>query len=108
MPLTVHLIHPDGSRQSLSAEPGQTLMRVATDAGVSSIVADCGGLLTCATCHVYVEPDWAGRVGELTHDEASMLEMTATPRRPESRLRCQIVLQSPLDGLTVRLPETQY
>ena len=108
MPLTVHLIHPDGSRQSLRAEPGQTLMRVATDAGVSAIAADCGGLLTCATCHVYVEPDWTPRLGEVTPDEAAMLDMTASPRRPESRLSCQIVMQSAFDGLTVRLPETQY
>jgi 2Fe-2S ferredoxin len=108
MPLTVHLIHPDGSRQSLAAEPGQTLMRVATDAGVSSIVADCGGLLTCATCHVYVAPEWMERAGAVTADEASMLEMTASPRRPESRLSCQIVMQSGLDGLTATLPDTQY
>lgn len=108
MPLTVHLIHPDGSRQSLSAEPGQTLMRVATDAGVSSIAADCGGLLTCATCHVYVEPDWFARLGEVSPDEAAMLDMTASPRRPESRLSCQIVMQSSFDGLSVRLPESQY
>ncbi|MFM7706057.1 MAG: ferredoxin, partial [Rubrivivax sp.] len=60
------------------------------------------------TCHVYVEPEWTERVGEVTHDEASMLEMTASPRRPESRLSCQIVMQSALDGLTVRLPESQY
>lgn len=108
MPLTVHLIHPDGTRQSLPAHPGQTLMRVATDAGVSAIVADCGGLLTCATCHVYVAPDWVGRLPAVTPDETAMLEMTASPCRPESRLSCQIVLQSALDGLTVSLPDSQY
>ena len=83
-------------------------MRVATDAGVSAIVADCGGLLTCATCHVYVAPEWADRLEPVTPDESAMLEMTASPRLPHSRLSCQIVLQSGLDGLTVTLPESQY
>ena len=108
MSLNVHLIHPDGSRQSLAAEPGQSLMRVATDAGVAAIVADCGGLLTCATCHVYVDPAWADKLPPVTEDEAAMLEMTASPRQANSRLSCQIVMQSALDGLTVTLPETQY
>ncbi|MFZ4650750.1 MAG: 2Fe-2S iron-sulfur cluster-binding protein [Rubrivivax sp.] len=108
MSLTVHLIHPDGTRQDLAAHPGQTLMRVATDAGIAAVVADCGGLLTCATCHVYVAPEWAGRLEPVTPDESAMLEMTASPRLPNSRLSCQIVLQAALDGLTVTLPETQY
>ena len=81
---------------------------LATDAGVAAIVADCGGLLTCATCHVYVDPAWADKLPPVTEDEAAMLEMTASPRQANSRLSCQIVMQSALDGLTVTLPETQY
>jgi 2Fe-2S ferredoxin len=64
--------------------------------------------MTCSTCHVYVDPAWAGRLPPPTADEAAMLEMTAAERRPTSRLSCQIVLDAALDGLTAELPPTQY
>jgi ferredoxin, 2Fe-2S len=77
-------------------------------AGIDGIAADCGGCLSCATCHVYVQADWSGRIAPPSRDEAAMLEMTAAPRQPHSRLSCQIVLDASLDGLVVRLPATQY
>jgi 2Fe-2S ferredoxin len=105
---TIHLKAAGGQRTTLQAPAGESLMRAATDAGVSEIVADCGGLLTCATCHVYVAPEWADRLPPPAPDELSMLEMTAAERRPHSRLSCQIVLLDALDGLEVELPERQY
>jgi len=108
MPITVQLVEPDGSRHTLTGDPGLSLMRVATDAGVDGIKADCGGCLTCATCHVFVDPVWAGRLPPPSPDEDAMLEMTAAPRQPNSRLSCQIVLDEALDGLVAGLPDTQY
>jgi ferredoxin, 2Fe-2S len=55
-----------------------------------------------------VRADWSGRIAPPSRDEAAMLEMTAAPRQPHSRLSCQIVLDASLDGLVVRLPATQY
>lgn len=104
----LHLRQADGSTRSLEAPIGKTLMRVATDAGIEGIVADCGGLMSCATCHVYVEAAWAARLPPPSADELSMLEMTAAERRPESRLACQIGLTPELDGLAVTIPDTQY
>lgn len=104
----VFLTGPDGSRRRVEGRAGESLMRAATDAGIDAIKADCGGLMTCATCHVYVDREWAGRLPPPTADEDAMLEMTAAPRRPTSRLSCQIVLGEALDGLSVGLPETQY
>jgi 2Fe-2S ferredoxin len=103
-----HLIHPDGQRTTHAIRAGQSLMRAATDDGVGEIAAICGGTMTCSTCHVYVDPAWAGRLPPPTADEAAMLEMTAAERRPTSRLSCQIVLDAALDGLTAELPPTQY
>jgi len=83
-------------------------MRTAVDAGIDGIAADCGGCLTCATCHVIVDAAWAEKLSPPTDDELAMLEMTAAPRRPTSRLSCQLVLSAELDGLVVQLPATQY
>ena len=106
--ITVHLQAADGGVQTLQARVGRSLMQEAVNAGVEAIAADCGGSLTCATCHVIVAAEWASRLPTPSADERSMLEMTATPCEPGSRLSCQIGLDPTLDGLQVRLPATQY
>jgi 2Fe-2S ferredoxin len=106
--ITVHFIAPEGRRLTLAAGVAQSLMRAALEAGIDGIKADCGGTMSCATCHVIVDAAWAARLPPPTPDEDAMLEMTAAPRRPTSRLSCQIALDDDLDGLTVTLPETQY
>jgi 2Fe-2S ferredoxin len=106
--IAVHLVEPDGRHHTVDAAIGQSLMRAAVDAAIDGIKADCGGMMTCATCHVYVDPAWADRLPAPSLDEQAMLEMTAAPRAPASRLSCQIALDADLDGLTVGLPETQY
>jgi 2Fe-2S ferredoxin len=83
-------------------------MRAATDAGVDGILADCGGCLTCSTCHVIVDPAWSDKLRPPADEELDMLEMTASPRQPTSRLSCQIMLDESLSGLVVQLPPTQY
>lgn len=82
-------------------------MQALTDAGEAGIVAECGGSAMCATCHVYVADDWAGRLPAPLANELEMLECTAAQRAPSSRLSCQIKLTAALDGLVVRLPERQ-
>ena len=106
--ITVHLTAADGTRHALRAASGDSLMRAATNAGIDGIAADCGGCMTCATCHVIVDPAWADRLPPVSPDEESMLEATAVPRRSTSRLSCQITLYPTLDGLLASLPERQY
>jgi len=106
--IAVHFIEPDGKRHALAAPTGQSLMRAAVAADIDGIKADCGGVMTCATCHVYVDAAWLDRLPAPSADEDAMLEMTAAPRAPTSRLSCQIALVDDLDGLTVALPDTQY
>lgn len=105
---TVHLTAADGTRTTLRAKAGLSLMKAAVAAGVDGIAADCGGCLTCATCHVYVADAWLAKLPAPSKDELAMLEMTASERRPGSRLSCQIALDESLDGLSVELPPTQY
>lgn len=108
MAVQVHLRAPDGRELTLSGRDGQSLMRAAQAAGVAGIAADCGGCLSCATCHVIVDDAWLARLPPPDADEQAMLEMTAAPREPGSRLSCQVVLTPTLDGLRARLPDTQY
>ena len=108
MAITVHLVAEDGKRYRIDGPAGANLMRLATDAGVAEIVADCGGMLNCATCHVIVDEAWAAKLPPPSADERAMLEMTAVAREPTSRLSCQITLEAALDGLVARLPSTQF
>jgi 2Fe-2S ferredoxin len=106
--IKVHLVPAAGGEAlTLQAKPGQSLMQAAVAANVHGIEAECGGLLTCATCHVYVHESFAGKLPPPTGDELGMLEFTASPRKANSRLSCQIALVPELDGLTVDLPPTQ-
>jgi len=106
--VTVQLVEPDGTGHALVAPIGTSLMRAAVAAGIDGIKADCGGVMTCATCHVYVDPSWLARLPPPSGDEDAMLEMTAAPRSPTSRLSCQLQLTPALDVLVATLPETQY
>lgn len=116
--ITVHFVaHPsadgangpkDSGTATVQAKPGKSLMQAAQAGGVDGVAADCGGSLTCATCHVMVREPWLAQLPALHPDEDNMLDFAATPRQPHSRLACQITLTEALDGLVVDLPATQY
>jgi len=106
--IEVHLIAHDGVRRTIQGRVGQSLMRAAVDAGEEGVAADCGGCLNCATCHVIVDAAWVSRLQPASDDEGYMLEMTAAPQQPSSRLSCQITLDEGLNGLVVQLPDRQY
>ena len=103
----VTYVDPDGTQRELEAEAGTSVMVAAVNADIDGIVAECGGSLMCATCHVYVDDAFAGRLPEMSSDEDEMLDAAASERLPTSRVSCQIELSDELDGLVVRLPETQ-
>lgn len=110
--ITIHIIgdnaRPDATTRTLQCKSGQSLMEAAVGANVAGIEADCGGLLTCGTCHVHVHAPHDALLPAPDGDELGMLDFTATPRQPNSRLSCQIRLTDALDGLTVDLPATQH
>ena len=96
----------DGKRHEVEAENGSTVMEAAIRNHVPGIEGECGGACACATCHVYVEPDWQDATGEPAPTEEDMLDF-AFDVRPNSRLSCQIKVRDELDGLVVRVPERQ-
>ncbi len=77
-------------------------MEAAVDNSVPGIIAECGGACACATCHVYVDEQWKGRLAPMDDMEDAMLE-SAVERRPNSRLSCQIEITPELDGLEVQV-----
>lgn len=94
----------DGRQITADVADGTNMMNAAAMANVPGIIGECGGCLSCATCHVYVDEAWRSRTGEPDGTEDAMLDATDTPRREESRLSCQIIASPGLDGLVMRVP----
>jgi 2Fe-2S ferredoxin len=106
--ISIRFIHADQSVQVIQTETGQSLMKAAVDANIRGIEADCGGSLTCATCHVMIGAPWAAMLNAPVPDEIDMLDFASSPVLPESRLSCQVQLTPALDGMEVRLPASQH
>ena len=109
MPKVTYL-QPDGSAQEIDAEENWSLMQIAVEHKIKGIEGACGGSMACATCHVYIHPDWEDRVtaadNEQSEEEEDMLDM-AFDVRDNSRLGCQVKVTNDLDGLIVALPGTE-
>jgi 2Fe-2S ferredoxin len=102
----ITFIEKNGTEHAVEAAAGLSVMEVAVKNMVPGIDADCGGACACATCHVYVDPAWAEKVGKPDAMEESMLDFAYEPKE-NSRLSCQIKVTAQLDGLILRLPEFQ-
>lgn len=103
---TATFVRSDGSGDDAAImRPGDTLMTAAFRMNIAGILAECGGTLSCGTCHVYVESQWADTVGPPEGMEDEMLSVL-DGRLPSSRLSCQIVARAPLDGIVVRVAES--
>ena len=102
----ITFIDSGGEARNVDAEQGSTVMEAAVRNGIPEIEAECGGACACATCHVYVEPDWLDVVGKPEPMEEDMLDF-AFEVKPTSRLSCQIKVKSDLDGLVVTTPGKQ-
>jgi len=99
--IKITFVQTDGVEKTLDAEPGETLMELAKANGVAGILGDCGGGCACATCHVYVDPQWMDVVGPPDDIEEMTLDMVSDIHRSNSRLCCQIQARAELDGLRV-------
>lgn len=97
----------DGNEITAEVKDGLNLMEGATANNVPHIEGECGGCLSCATCHVFVDPAWLVKTGEVDDIEDTMLEMTDVERESNSRLSCQITASPDLDGLILYVPEPE-
>jgi 2Fe-2S ferredoxin len=104
----VTYIQSDQTEHVVEANAGDSVMQTAVDNDIPGIDADCGGGMACATCHIYVDEKWLERVPDTDVMEDLMLDCVAAKRNSYSRLSCQIDISSELDGLIVRIPESQH
>ncbi len=99
---------PHGTSHTLEGDNGVSLMDLAVKNGVPGIVAECGGFMNCASCHVYVGDAWTERVGGPSEEEVEMLEGAMSDFLPSSRLSCQVPLSAQLDGVQVTIAPEQF
>jgi ferredoxin, 2Fe-2S len=105
----VSYVDPDGTTRTVTIPDGENVMHGAQYNGIDGIIGECGGGLACATCHCYVDEAWFAKTGgPASQDEIDMLDSTAAELRPTSRLSCQIVMATELDGLVVHVPDRQF
>ena len=100
-------VEHSGTEHVIEVKNGLTVMEGAVKNNVPGIDADCGGACACATCHVYVDAAWEGKTGSKSAMEESMLDFAENVEL-NSRLSCQIKVSDELEGLIVRMPESQH
>jgi 2Fe-2S ferredoxin len=103
----ITFIDAAGAQRTVEAKNGMTVMETAVKNNIPGIDADCGGACACATCHVYVKPEYLDRVGKPSAMEQSMLDFAENVKE-NSRLSCQIKISDDLEGLSVTTPESQH
>jgi len=96
-----------GESTEITVPSGANLMAAALQNNIEGIVAECGGVCMCSTCHVFVDEKFYDRLPPAQDTEEAVLEISAEERQPTSRLSCQIKVTDDLDGLIVRLPSRQ-
>jgi len=99
--ITIKVIDLDGREHEIEGKPDDVLMELLReqDWGVSAL---CGGMCSCATCHVILEAKWLESFPIKESDEEELLEML-DHFQTHSRLSCQLRLQPAHDGLRLRL-----
>tara|TARA_B110001454_G_scaffold190984_1_gene190435 strand:- start:406 stop:726 length:321 start_codon:yes stop_codon:yes gene_type:complete len=105
MPKITYIEH-NNKNHTIEVPNGLSVMEGAVQNNIKGIDADCGGSMACATCHVYVDKDWYGKLPKKEEGEEDMLDLAYEPNR-YSRLSCQIMVSNELEGLIVRLPSKQ-
>jgi 2Fe-2S ferredoxin len=100
----IHFSSPSGEQFVVEVPVGWSLMEGATQNDVPGLLADCGGACSCATCHVYIDPDWLEKLPPKAEVEKDMLSCV-DDQRSNSRLSCQIRVSELLDGLKVAIAD---
>ena len=105
MPKITYIEH-NGKSHEIEVANGLSVMEGAVQNNIPGIDADCGGSCACATCHVYVNEKWYGKLVKKESAEEDMLDMAYEPKK-FSRLSCQITVENSLDGLVLKMPSKQ-
>ena len=99
----ITFIEPDGTRKTVEAIEGASLMLAATMGGVDGIAAECGGNCVCATCHCLVLEGPTSALSDMGGEEKDTLEFSAEEIFDNSRLTCQLEATPAMNGLVLRV-----
>jgi ferredoxin, 2Fe-2S len=94
----------EGSAKTIEANAGLSVMEAIREAGFDELLALCGGCLSCATCHIHVDPLLRNKLPPMSDTESALLEDSGH-RDENSRLACQILLSDELDNLRVTIAQ---
>jgi len=100
-------VEHDGTEHVVDVADGLSIMEGAVNNMIPGIDADCGGACACATCHVYVDEKFMDKIEPKEDMEQTMLDF-APDVKDTSRLSCQIKVSDALDGMVVKMPESQH
>ena len=103
----IKYIEHSGKEHVVDVKAGMSVMEGAVKNLIPGIDADCGGACACATCHVYVDQAWLGKIEPMQEMEKTMLDF-AEGVESNSRLSCQIKVTDALDGFVVKMPKSQH
>ncbi len=96
------VVNRAGEANEVEADEGMSLMEVIRDNGFDELLALCGGCCSCATCHIYVDPDFSGDLPPVSEDENDLLD-SSDHKTNASRLSCQVPVTAALEGLRVTI-----
>jgi len=105
--LKIVFIDQRGKKSIVEARAELSLKDAAKNNDISGIIAECGGMCACATCHVYIDAQWRDKLPAPGNFELELLD-AVDKKQPNSRLSCQILLKDAMDGMEVLIPESQY
>jgi 2Fe-2S ferredoxin len=101
MPI-IHVIDSEGEEHTVEGELGLSLMESLRDLD-DGVLALCGGMCSCATCHCYIEEPWISSLPERQDDELELLEDLESFKDDQSRLTCQVEFTEDMDGIRVEI-----
>lgn len=96
------VVNRSGEEQTVEGATGLSVMEILRDNGFDELLALCGGCCSCATCHVYVDPAFAGQLPPVSEDENDLLD-SSDHRNETSRLSCQLLFTEALDGMRITI-----
>ena len=102
----IKVVCSSGEERVVEGQNGQSLMEIMRDNKVDELQALCGGACSCATCHVWVDPEFLVKLPAMSDQESDMLDC-ALERRENSRLSCQLKMSDELDGIRVTIAPVQ-
>jgi len=100
--VTIHVTTRDGTTRTVEGQEGLSVMEVIRENGFDELLALCGGCCSCATCHVFVDPEFTDKLPKMSEDENDLLD-SSTFRSERSRLSCQLTCGPDLEGLKVQI-----